>query len=170
MTDKQRKALGFSLGASEKIFDMPANKIADRYISDSNFDTYTEESFKKDFFTELNKVDKKTNKRLYNNLVLAEGINLDYFWSVFEQEVLPIIPDKTTLNFNMIFKDVEEILTNNKREVGLMRTLRDNPTPTPFMLRLTELVAVKWVTDKAIKEALSHPEIYGGNGGTGDGV
>ena len=170
MTDKQRKALGFNLGASEKVFDMPANKVADRYISDSNFDTYTEESFKKEFFAELNKVDKKTNKRLYNNLVLTEGINLDYFWSVFEAEVLPIMPDKTRLNFSMIFKDVEEILANNKKEVSMMRILRDNPTPTNFMMGVTELVAVKWVTDKAIKEALSHPDIYGGNGGTGDGV
>ena len=70
----------------------------------------------------------------------------------------------------MIFKDVEEILANNKKEVSMMRILRDNPTPTNFMMGVTELVAVKWVTDKAIKEALSHPDIYGGNGGTGDGV
>ena len=62
MNDKQRKALGFNLGNSEKIFDMPANKVADRYISDSNFETYTEASFKKDFFDELNRIDKKTKE------------------------------------------------------------------------------------------------------------
>lgn len=170
MNDKQRKALGFNLGNSEKIFDMPANKVADRYISDSNFETYTEASFKKDFFDELNRIDKKTKRRIYPNLVLTEGINLNYFWNVFLQEIYPIIPDRTTLNFNMIFKDVEEILANNKREVGLMRTLRENRTPTAFMLKLTELVAIKWVTDKAIAEAVKNPDIYGSSEGTGESV
>ena len=70
----------------------------------------------------------------------------------------------------MIFKDVEEILANNKREVGLMRTLRENRTPTAFMLKLTELVAIKWVTDKAIAEAVKNPDIYGGSEGTGESV